>query len=78
MTAIFPKGFPKLRVPVNYPMTTAKVELGRDLFLDRRISANHKTSCATRHGQELAFNDGRSVKGRVDSPRFSFREPLVI
>jgi cytochrome c peroxidase len=56
-----PKGFPKPFVPADNPMTAAKVELGRYLFYDTRMSVNGKASCATCHKQELAFTDGRAV-----------------
>jgi len=56
-----PKGFPKPRVPADNPMTAAKVELGRRLFYDTRMSVNGGASCATCHKQELAFTDGRAV-----------------
>jgi len=56
-----PKGFPKPYVPAGNPMTAAKVELGRRLFYDTRMSVNGKESCATCHRQELAFTDGRPV-----------------
>jgi cytochrome c peroxidase len=56
-----PKGFPKPKVPADNPMTAAKVELGRYLFYDTRLSVNGKSSCATCHKQELAFTDGRGV-----------------
>jgi len=56
-----PKGFPKPHVPASNPMTAAKVELGRYLFYDARMSVNGKASCATCHKQELAFTDGREV-----------------
>ena len=60
-----PKGFPKPYVPADNPMTAAKVELGRYLFYDTRMSVNGKASCATCHKQELAFTDGRAVgRGR--------------
>ena len=55
-----PKGFPVPRVPADNPMTTAKVELGRFLFYDRRLSINQTTSCATCHLQERAFTDGKA------------------
>ena len=42
-------------------MTAAKVELGRYLFYDTRMSVNGKSSCATCHKQELAFTDGLAV-----------------
>ncbi len=54
-----PAGFPKPRVPLDNPMTAAKVELGRYLFYDTRMSSNGKQSCATCHVQSLAFTDGK-------------------
>ena len=56
-----PKGFPQPRVPSDNPMTAAKVELGRYLFYDTRMSVNGKQSCAGCHKQELAFTDGLPV-----------------
>jgi cytochrome c peroxidase len=41
-------------------MTVEKVELGRHLFYDRRLSGNQTQSCADCHRQELAFTDGRA------------------
>ncbi|MGA2715996.1 MAG: MbnH family di-heme enzyme [Bryobacteraceae bacterium] len=56
-----PKGFPKPWVPADNPMSAAKVELGRYLFYDTRMSVNGKQSCASCHKQELAFTDGSAV-----------------
>ena len=56
-----PKGFPQPFVPADNPMTAAKVELGRYLFYDTRMSVNGKESCASCHKQEFAFTDGRAV-----------------
>ena len=46
-------------VPLDNPMSTTKVELGKRLFYDTRLSINGTTSCGTCHRQELAFTDGR-------------------
>ncbi|HKO92483.1 MAG TPA: di-heme enzyme [Polyangiaceae bacterium] len=56
-----PPGFPPPLVPDDNPMSVAKVELGRHLFYDVRLSDNESMSCATCHRQELAFTDGRAV-----------------
>jgi cytochrome c peroxidase len=56
-----PKGFPKPSVPPDNPMSAARVELGRYLFYDTRMSVNGKQSCASCHKQEIAFTDGRAV-----------------
>ncbi|WP_224245506.1 methanobactin export MATE transporter MbnM [Hyalangium gracile] len=53
-----PVGFPKPRVPADNPMTEAKVELGRRLFYDNRLSLNGTQSCGSCHLQSLAFTDG--------------------
>src|SRR5579862_7798831 len=55
-----PKGFPRPAVPADNPMSAGKVELGRYLFYDQRISVNGKESCGSCHRQELAFTDGRA------------------
>ena len=55
-----PRGFPKPRVPADNPMTEPKVELGRDLFYDTRLSVTGKFSCASCHDQSRAFTDGKA------------------
>ena len=56
-----PKDIPPPVVPQDNPMSTAKVELGRHLFYDTRLSANDTVSCATCHEQDKAFTDGKKV-----------------
>lgn len=53
-----PPGIGTPRIPAQNPVTPAKVELGRHLFYDTRLSANETQSCASCHRQELAFTDG--------------------
>ncbi len=53
-----PPGFPEPYVPEDNPMSAAKVELGRHLFYDTRMSGSGTYACATCHLQELAFTDG--------------------
>ncbi len=48
-------------VPQDNPMSAAKVELGRSLFYEKRLSGNGTTSCATCHPQAKAFSDGLPV-----------------
>lgn len=67
-----PLGLPPVPVPEGNPVTRAKVELGRKLFFDRRLSLNNTVSCAMCHVPEQGFTnnelrtsvgfDGRSVK----------------
>ncbi len=65
-------GLPAVRQPVDNIATTEKVELGRLLFFDRRLSLNDTFSCAICHIPEQGFTsneiktavgiEGRSVK----------------
>lgn len=56
-----PPGFPAAPVPTGNPMSPAKVELGRYLFYDLRLSVNGEGSCATCHIQKYGFTDQRPV-----------------
>jgi cytochrome c peroxidase len=55
-----PPGIPVPRVPADNPMSDAKVELGRRLFYDTRLSGNGTYACASCHQQALAFTDRRA------------------
>jgi cytochrome c peroxidase len=54
-----PAGFPIPKVSADNPMTADKVQLGRRLFYDVRLSKNRTQACASCHQQERAFTDGR-------------------
>lgn len=52
---------PRLRVPADNLMSTAKVELGRRLFYDADLSIDGTMACATCHEQHRGFADGNRV-----------------
>lgn len=56
-----PAWMPKPIIPTDNPMTTEKVELGRHLFYEKRLSVDGKFSCASCHIQALAFTDRKTV-----------------
>ena len=56
-----PAGFPIPLVPADNPMSDAKVELGRRLFYDTRLSGNGAFSCSSCHRQSNAFADARNL-----------------
>ncbi|UPT64823.1 MAG: di-heme enzyme [Hyphomonadaceae bacterium JAD_PAG50586_4] len=51
--------------PEGNPTTAAKVELGRRLFYDTRLSRDGTMSCASCHRQEQAFTDARATSPGV-------------
>lgn len=54
-----PHWMPAPPVPGDNPMSTAKVELGRHLFYDARLSRDNTMACVSCHVQSRAFTDGR-------------------
>ena len=62
-------------IPEDNPMTRAKIELGRQLYFDKRLSSDNTVSCASCHdpmlgyGAETAFGVGvRGQEGGRNSP----------
>jgi len=54
---LLPKTIPS---PDSNPLTAAKVELGKQLFFDPRLSGDNTMSCATCHIPDQAFADGQA------------------
>ncbi|MCK9397999.1 MAG: cytochrome-c peroxidase, partial [Methylobacter sp.] len=54
-------GLPPAPIPANNPQTPAKIELGDNLFHDKRFSVDGTVSCANCHNDNLAFTDGLPV-----------------
>jgi cytochrome c peroxidase len=53
-----PPRFALPAIPEYNPLTVEKIELGRLLFYDTRLSGNGTQSCASCHIQALGFSDG--------------------
>jgi cytochrome c peroxidase len=64
-----PKGLPALPVPADNPMTVEKVELGKMLFFDKRLSKDHTLSCATCHIPENGYAEplatSKGINGQI-------------
>jgi cytochrome c peroxidase len=56
----------------------ALVELGRTIFFDRRLSADGKTSCASCHQPEHAFQDGLPVARGAFGQRGTRNTPSLL
>lgn len=54
-----PAGWLTPKVPLDNPLSDAKVELGRHLFFEDRLSGNGLVSCGTCHQQRFGFGDAR-------------------
>jgi cytochrome c peroxidase len=65
-------------VPRNNPMTPAKIELGRNLFFDARLSGDGRISCASCHDPKLAFTDGRAIAEGIAGRRGPRNSPSLL
>jgi len=56
-----PLGLPPVPIPADNPMTVEKVELGKMLFFDKRLSKDKDISCATCHLPEHGYAEPHAV-----------------
>jgi len=57
---------PPVQHPADNPATPAKIDLGKQLFVDTRLSGSGKTSCQSCHYRHLGWTDGKTLSTRDD------------
>ena len=67
-----------LVIPGNNPLTREKVELGKLLFFDKRLSANDTIACASCHMPSMAFTDGQPVSAGIHGQKGGRSAPTAI
>ena len=65
-------------IPKDNPMTKDKIELGRALYFDVRLSHNNTIACATCHAPNMAFCDNQPVSLGIHRQQGSLSSPTVI
>jgi cytochrome c peroxidase len=73
-----PLGLPPLPVPKDNPMTAAKVELGRMIYFDKRLSKDGSISCATCHDPRTAWTEHRATSVGIHQQAGQRNAPTVI
>jgi cytochrome c peroxidase len=73
-----PPGFDPIPYPVDNEPTPDRIELGRLLFFDTRLSKDRTVSCASCHDPNLAFTDGRDVSIGVEGRRGTRNAPSLL
>lgn len=77
-----PKGLPldlwELLIPPDNAVTPEKIELGRRLYYDKRLSADGTVSCATCHDPEKGFADGKKVGEGIAGKKGARNSPTVL
>jgi cytochrome c peroxidase len=78
--AVVPLGLedPSEFVPADNPQTVKKVELGRLLFFDKRLSKNETVACASCHLPAKGFADGKPVSTGINGLKGGRSAPASI
>src|SRR3990172_7290409 len=69
---------PSVPIPEHNAQTPEKIELGRTLFFDRRLSGDGTISCAACHNPEKSFSDGREISLNYPTTRNWRNAPTLI
>ena len=82
LTVKTPQGLPPLianvNVPAANPLTKGKVELGKMLYFDARISKDTTVSCATCHNPAKGWTDRMTTSIGIDGQRGGRNAPTVL
>src|SRR5215468_9853749 len=73
-----PSGLVAVNWPAANPWSPEKVELGRYLYFDKRLSADNTVACATCHDPKYAFTDGAPVSTGIRAQKGSRSAPTII
>src|SRR5262245_38471977 len=67
----------EMAVPADNPMTPEKIELGKKLFSDTRLSKTGKMSCETCHLPDKGWADGNALSVRFDGSMNTRHTPTL-
>jgi cytochrome c peroxidase len=74
-----PRGLDTLiPTPDHNPLTPARIEQGRALFFDKRLSKDNSLSCATCHQPERAFTDQHATAVGIAGQKGPRRTPTLL
>jgi cytochrome c peroxidase len=63
---------------LNLPTTPQRIELGRKLFFDPRMSQTGTVACATCHNPNLGYSDGLRLPVGITNPASTRNSPTLI
>lgn len=69
---------PPVPVPADNPQSDAKIELGKMLFFDKRLSLDKSMSCATCHDPAKGYSDGLARSIGFGGKELGRHSPTVI
>src|SRR5438552_2930621 len=72
-----PDPLPDVKAPPENPMTPEKVNLGKQLFFDKRLSKDGSASCETCHVPEKGWTDGQALSTKVGGAKNTRHSPTL-
>lgn len=73
-----PLGLPPVPVPADNPLTAEKVELGKLLYFDKRLSKDESISCATCHDPTMAWAEHKKTSVGIHEQVGDRNSPTVL
>jgi cytochrome c peroxidase len=73
-----PAGLKALPIPADNPMTAAKVELGKQLYFDKRLSRDNTISCASCHDPAKGWSNGEAFATGVRGQKGGRSAPTIV
>ena len=67
-----------MRVPKDNRITPARVELGKALFFDPRLSDNNQMSCVTCHNPSFSWTDGLPISIGRNNKKMTRSTPTIL
>ena len=65
-------------IPVDNPMDSAKIALGKSLFFDTRLSKDNTINCASCHNPDRAFTDGKIKSIGINGQKTERNSPSLL
>ncbi len=73
-----PAGLPPVPTLKDNPLTTGKIELGKLLYFDPRLSRDNTVSCASCHDPEKGWSNGAAVATGIGGQKGGRSAPTII
>jgi cytochrome c peroxidase len=73
-----PRGLPPVKFPADNPSNADKVELGKQLYFDKRLSVDNTVSCASCHDPKMGWSNNDKTAVGVGGQRGGRSAPTVL
>lgn len=73
-----PLGLKAPKIPKDNPLTAEKIALGKQLYFDKRLSADNTVSCASCHDPQKGWSNGEATAAGIRGQRGGRSSPTVL